>query len=301
MRMKLALPALALCAACGAFAADLPQLDRAQLLDDVRTLASPAMEGRGAGSEGGAKARAYLIRRLHAAGVTPLGAAYEEPFSYGGGKSGVNLVGTIAGSDPEAKIIVLSAHYDHLGIRNGKMYPGADDNASGVAALLQAAAWFRTHQPRHTLLIALFDAEEAGLRGSEAFVMAPPLPLARLALDLNLDMVAHNDKEIYVAGTHFTPALRPVVEQAAGGAGIAVRFGHDLPGSGHDDWTQESDHGPFHKAGLPFLYFGVEDHPDYHKPTDTFEHINQAFFAQAAAVVVETAALLDRDLERVLK
>ena len=84
-----------------------------------------------------------------------------------------NLIGTIPGTDPSAPYLVISAHYDHLGIMNAKMYPGADDNASGIAVLLAAARWVSQHPLIHPMLFAAFDGEEEGLRGSEAFIRNP--------------------------------------------------------------------------------------------------------------------------------
>jgi Zn-dependent M28 family amino/carboxypeptidase len=124
-----------------------------------------------------------------------------------------------------------------------------------------------------------------------------PFPKAQLALNLNFDMVSHNDRnELFATGTLKNPALIPLVTQAAARHTVNVKLGHDL-GKGEDNWTGASDHGAFGDAGIPYLYFGVEDHPDYHKPGDTFEHINQAFFVKAADVLVDVAATADRTLK----
>jgi Zn-dependent M28 family amino/carboxypeptidase len=193
---------------------------------------------------------------------------------------------------------VLSAHYDHLGVRAGRMFPGADDNASGAAAILELAAQCMARPFRHDLVIVAFDAEEGGLNGARAFVASGLVPTDRTAVNVNLDMVARGDKgEIYVAGTRHSPALGPLLDQVASRAPIRVRFGHDAPGSGHDDWTLQSDHGEFHKAGVPFVYFGVEDHPDYHQPTDTPDKIKPEFFAKAVTVILATLRALDEGLE----
>jgi Zn-dependent M28 family amino/carboxypeptidase len=109
-------------------------------------------------------------------------------------------------------------------------------------------------------------------------------------------MVARGDKnELYIAGTHHTPALKPILEPVASRSKIKVLFGHDS-GGGQDDWTTQSDHAAFHQAGIPFLYFGVEDHPDYHKPTDTADKINAAFFYQSALTILDAVATIDRAL-----
>jgi len=164
--------------------------------------------------------------------------------------------------------------------------------------LLELAAQCVAQPFGRDIVVAAFDAEEGGLNGAEAFISAPTLPRGRIALNVNLDMVARGDKgEIYVAGTTHYPALRSLLEPVAARAPIRALFGHDLPGSGEDDWTFQSDHGPFHRAGIPFVYFGVEDHPDYHKPTDTADKINPDFFAKAVGVVLDALRALDVGLQ----
>ncbi|MEZ5286604.1 MAG: M28 family peptidase [Vicinamibacterales bacterium] len=279
-----------------------------RLMDTVRELTSEPYAGRRVGTPGGIRARDWIRARYRTIGLEPVGDGFDQPFTFtpgkggaqgGGGErvQGANLIGRCAGTDPSRPAIVVSAHYDHLGVREGRTYPGADDNASGVAVLLELAAICTANPFRHDLLFVAFDAEEGGLNGARAFMAAPPLPKARLALDVNLDMVARGDKgELYVAGLHHTPALRAILSPVAERAPIAVRFGHDLPGSGHDDWTDQSDHGVFHAAGIPFVYFGVEDHPDYHKPTDTADRIDPVFFAKAATVILDALRALDQHL-----
>jgi Zn-dependent M28 family amino/carboxypeptidase len=210
----------------------------------------------------------------------------------------VNLIALCAGTDRSRPAIVLSAHYDHLGIRDGRMFPGADDNASGVATVLEIARACVARPFRHDLIVAVFDAEEMGLQGARAFVASPPVPSQRIALDVNLDMIARGDKgELYASGIHHHPSLKPLLAPVFARAPIKVLFGHDLPGTGHEDWTMQSDHGVFHQAGIPFVYFGVEDHPDYHQPTDTADRINQEFFANAATVVLASLRALDAGLK----
>ena len=125
------------------------------------------------------------------------------------------------------------------------------------------------------------------------------MPLNEIALDVNLDMVARGDKnELYVAGTFFTPDLKPPLVALAKDRQLELLFGHDAPTTStgameRDNWTRASDQGPFHDAGIPFLYFGVEDHPDYHRPTDTADKIPRAFFVEAANLIVDTLLAFD--------
>lgn len=265
----------------------------------VLALTAPGMDGRGAGTAGGAKARAWIVERFAAIGVQALpGREFVWPFSFttkaGQSIQGANVVASCPGRRPEGPVVVVSAHYDHLGIRDGQTYHGADDNASGVAMLLAVAERCVAAPFEHTLILAAFDAEEHGLQGAHSFLEAAPVPIDRIALDVNFDMVSRSaEREIYVAGPGRWPALLPVLKAPAARARVTVKFGHDT-GGGQDDWTQQSDHGVFHGAGIPFVYFGVEDHPDYHKPTDTADKIAPAFLADVAAFVIDSLRALDR-------
>ena len=270
-----------------------------RMLDLIRALTAPGMDGRATGTPGNAKARAWILDRLARSGVKPIaGSSFEIPFSFtnkaGATLHGTNLVAQCPGRRPELPVLVVSAHYDHLGVRDGQTYHGADDNASGIAMLMAVAERCVAAPFERTLVIAAFDAEEQGLQGAKAFVAAPPLPAGRIALDLNFDMVSRSDeREIYVAGPGRWPALLPLLKGPASRATITVKFGHDT-GGGQDDWTQQSDHGPFHNAGIPFVYLGVEDHADYHKPTDTADKIDPRFLGGVAAFVLDVVGVLDR-------
>ncbi len=280
-----------------------------RLMADVQALSAPGMEGRGTGTAGGAKARAFIRERFQAVGLEDLGGGFEAPFvptrrpgtppadsQSASGPQAANVVGLCRGTDRDLPFIVVSAHYDHLGIRSGVVYPGADDNASGVAALLQLAEACVERPFRHSLIFVAFDAEEMGLQGARAFVASPPVPKDRLALNVNLDMVARGDRsELYLAGLSRHPQLKALVQPVSPRPPVAVLFGHDS-GGGSDDWTSQSDHGAFHSAGIPFLYFGVEDHADYHQPTDTAEKIDPRFFAAAVGTVLDTLRALDAGL-----
>jgi Zn-dependent M28 family amino/carboxypeptidase len=147
-----------------------------------------------------------------------------------------------------------------------------------------------------SVVVALFDAEEMGLRGARAFVRGPAVPGEAIALNVNLDMVSHSASgELWVAGTHHSPALRPVLDSVARTAPVTVRFGHDTPDlPAAQNWTTQSDHGAFHAAGIPFVYFGVEDHADYHQPTDDPETITPGFFVRAIATILEAVRRLAR-------
>ncbi|CAN5672427.1 M20/M25/M40 family metallo-hydrolase [soil metagenome] len=281
------------------------RIDADRLMTDLRVLAADTMEGREAGTAGGLRARAFLLRQFQQIGLAPLVPGYARPFQVVGrdsvAREAANLLGYVRGTEQPERYVVVSAHYDHIGIRNGQIYNGADDNASGTAALLELARHFVVNPPRHSIIFAALDAEERGLHASFAgarnFVANPPVALDQIVTNVNMDMVGRNDRnELFAAGTYHSPFLRPYLERVAEGAPITLRFGHDSPELGTDDWTMQSDHGAFHEAGIPFIYFGVEDHPDYHRPTDTADRIQPAFFAGAVSTVLRALQEFDRNL-----
>jgi Zn-dependent M28 family amino/carboxypeptidase len=206
------------------------------------------------------------------------------------------VIGTIRGSKYPDSYIAITAHYDHLGVRDNQVYYGADDNASGTAALLVMAQYFKQHPPQHSLLFIAFDAEEEGLVGSRYFILNSPVPVAKIMLNLNMDMISRNDKnEIYACGVSYHPFLKKFVDSVQPSTTVKIMFGHDDPAKGgSDNWTSQSDHYPFYRNNIPFLYFGVEDHEDYHKPGDTFEKINKSFYYRVATMITGVAAQVDR-------
>jgi len=269
-----------------------------QLLTDVKILSSDTFEGRKTGTKGAELARNYIGKRFKEIGLKsfPLLNSYHQAFTFAGIDdpkiTGKNMIGYIPGSS--SKIIVISAHYDHLGIINGKIFNGADDNASGVAGMLKIAAHYAKNKPNYTLIFAAFDAEEFGRKGSEYFVNHLPVDIKRIKLNLNLDMISHNDKgELYASGTYKNPQLKNYIATTI--PDLKILFGHDNPKLGIDDWTNQSDQSAFNDKNIPFIYFGVEDHKDYHKSTDTFENINQEFFINAANGILEITDNFDND------
>jgi Zn-dependent M28 family amino/carboxypeptidase len=300
-----------------ATASGVHRVDRTQLMADVRELSSDQYQGRRTATPGGLKARAWIGDAFAAIGLKPAGpSGFAEPFAFtyhedhAQGSSGrpvtteyrdaANVLGSLPGTNRGARYIVVSAHYDHLGVQGDRIYHGADDNASGVAALLAAARWFAAHPPRHAMLFAAFDAEELGLKGAQTFVASGLIPLQKVAINVNLDMVSRNDRnEIFAVGTYQEAWLKPVLQDVQRRSAVTIRLGHDRPAKardGADNWTELSDQGAFRDAHVPFLYFGVEDHGDYHQPTDTADKIDSRFFGDVADMIIDTLVTLDARL-----
>ena len=281
------------------------RIDSEHLMNTVRTLADPKFEGRRTGTPGNLAARDWIEIQFKNTGLPPVSGAYVFPFHFkqltvkGVNEfDAANVISQCLGTEPRGPVFVLSAHFDHLGVRNGVIYPGADDNASGVAVMLAIAEYCKKTPFKHTVVFAAFDGEEQDMQGARAFIATPPLPLDRIALDINLDMVSRNDKrELFASGTYHWPQLKAPLEEVAKRAPITLLFGHDKPmpiAGGVEDWTNQSDHGPFNSAKIPFVYFGVEDHADYHKPTDTADKIDRGFFVDVAETVLDAVLELDR-------
>ena len=207
-----------------------------------------------------------------------------------------NVVGVLPGRDARLRdeTVVIGAHYDHLGRGGegslapdalGAVHPGADDNASGVAAVLGLARAFAAvgGAPR-TLVFVAFAGEEMGLLGSTHYVRRPARPLDRTVLMVNLDMVGRlRDRTLYVGGVDGGAGLRELVSALAGGLVLALR----------GDPFGPSDHTAFYSAGRPVLFLFTGAHADYHRPSDTWEKINGVGLAEVtafAARVVDAVA-----------
>lgn len=266
-------------------------LDEVMLLKHLKSLSSDTFEGRLTGSEGALKARKFIINQFKTLGVKPLLNNFSQSFSFSEGRKeyqGANVIGVINGTEFPDKFIVISAHYDHIGKQNGTIFNGADDNASGVSALFAFAECFKNNPPKHSIILAAFDAEELGLQGSKYFVENTSLSASnKIVLNVNMDMISRNDeKELVVCGASYTKSLKSIIDGFIGDSSIIKLIsGHDGY-DGLDNWSYSSDHANFYKSGIPFLYFGVEDHKDYHESTDTYENIHTDFYVEAVRTII---------------
>lgn len=276
-------------------------IDEAALLRDVEALAADRMEGRRPGTPGHERARAYVLRRFQESGLEPVKGSYLQGFTFSTRREpalshkGTNIIGLVRGSKRPDLAIVVTAHYDHIGVVNGQVFNGADDNASGTAALFALAGRFAAVKPVHTIVFAALDAEEVGLRGARALLESPPVPVSSIVMNVNLDMIGRDASgTLYAAGTSKYPFLKPYLERVAAAAPVNLRFGHDGPGAPQvEDWTRESDHYVFHERGIPFIYFGVEDNEQHHKPSDDAATITRPFYVNAVTTIFSALRELD--------
>ncbi|WP_340103613.1 M28 family peptidase [Rhodohalobacter sp. 8-1] len=289
------------------YASDPAQAEQHQSLKDVEYLSSDALGGRETGTQGNRMAREYIENRFDSLGLKMFGASYRQPFSQAVSTgeadtdtvTAINLVGYVEGSVNSERFIVITAHYDHLKTRQESIYNGADDNASGTAGLMAAAAYFTENSPENSIIFIGFDAEEKGLAGARYFTENPLVPLDQVVININMDMISTNfENELYAVGTYHYPFLKPFIEEYTNDAPVNVLFGYDSD-EWDQNWTLASDHGPFHQKDVPFIYFGVEDHEHYHAPSDTYENINPEFYLGAVETIIGVIEGLDRDLNEI--
>jgi hypothetical protein len=213
---------------------------------------------------------------------------------------GRNVVAMLEGSDPSLKsqTVILTAHHDHMGSSNGHIYYGADDNASGIAGLLEVARAL-THngvRPKRSVLFLAYDAEERIFLGSYFYVTHPVVPLNQTVATLNLDMIGRNEDDanwptpadhnvnmVNVLGTRYNPALRQVIDRENGRAGLKLDYKMDVVDP--DSLWSRSDHFWFATLHIPQVEFQTGLHPDYHTQNDTWDRINYPKLTRIARLV----------------
>jgi len=256
-----------------------PEPELARLKAHVETLASPEFAGRR--DEGAVKSRAYLIDEFRKIGLEPLfNGSFTQSVTGKGPDDliGVNVGGKILGSDPtlQSRWVILGAHYDHLGLRGDVLYPGADDNASGVAMMLEVARSVARspERPRRSIAFVGFDLEEVGpkgefgLRGSQFFARNSPVPLDSVSLFVTADMIGRSlggvcQRTVFVLGSEHEPEVRPWIARGAEGKPIEVGLlGSDML------VIDRSDYGPFRSRKIPYLFFTTGENPVYHSSKD---------------------------------
>ena len=273
-----------------------PAIRPADIRTHVEYLAADELAGRHAESEEARVAARYVATHFREFGLRPLrqgegkGEGLEGYFlPIDDEKVAPNVVGVLPGTGPG--YVVVGAHYDHLAPRKkgeDRIFNGADDNASGVAAVLEIAqaAGTRQKKPGATLVFIAFTAEERGLRGSRHFVAHPPFPLEEIVGVVNLDMISRGEPNLIFCEGGENERMRNAADKANRRVGLDVRYDE------HPRWRFQSDHAPFMRKGVPTLYFGVEDHEDYHRVTDHADKI----LPQLASRVAELTYLLMLDL-----
>ncbi len=260
------------------------------LKEHVCFLADDELQGRKPGTEGGLAAGRHIAEEFEKYGLAPgdvvgdveAAGDYFQPFTY----RYRNVLAILPGSDPKLKeeMIVIGAHYDHLGSRrSGKVYNGADDNASGTAGLLELAEAFSLlpMPPRRTILFAAWDGEESGLLGSMHWLKHPSPPNLKVVFMLNMDMIGRlREDKLSIHAIRSGFGLRRLLSTL--NSGLTLEFTRQI--------SIGSDHWPFYNNGIPTIMFNTGMHEQLHTPQDDVELINATGMRRVARLVFETAA-----------
>ena len=299
-----------------------PAIRAAEMRPHIEFLAEPKRAGRaGAAKE---DARRYIIERFTAAKLKPL--FRESPRAAVGDEAangqdgaeasylqaipgaatpdgtpnlGFNVGAWLPGSDPKLadEFLIVSAHYDHLGVHEGQVFAGADDNASGVAMLLEVARQMGTAviKPKRSIAFVAFDLEEHLLWGSRWFAAHPPWPIEQVKLFITADMIGRSLGDlplptVFLLGSEHAVELKAALDAVGSPPKLDVcRLGTDLIGT-------RSDYGPFRDREIPFLFFSTGEHPDYHTPRDTADKIDYEKAARIASLILKlTRHIADAD------
>ncbi len=266
------------------------------LQTNLTKIASDEMEGRDTGSEGQKKAGRFIIDfyKKHGVGF-PKGATdyYQHiPAAYLNAKShdelndSENIWAFIEGSEKPEEIVVVSAHYDHVGIKHGEIYNGADDDGSGTVAIMEIAAAFQKakdegHGPKRSILILHMTGEEHGLLGSSYYSDHPLFPLATTVADVNIDMIGRRDdfhkdsnNYVYLIGSDYLSSdLYTICEDVNKKYHFLTLDYKYNDKSDPNHFYYRSDHYNFAKNGIPVVFLFNGTHADYHKPTDEVSKI----------------------------
>jgi len=280
------------------------------MMETVDYLAAPEREGRGLGSQGLEDSAQYIAAQFADIGLEPAGdgGGYLQTFTVDTGPDGGpntvhNVIGYIPGTDPQfdGQAVLITAHYDHLGYgwpderaqaEPGATYVGADDNASGIAVLLELARAYidSAAQPRSLVFVAL-TAEEAGLLGSQYYVENPaPTALDGIFAVINMDTVGRlGEQPVSILATESATEWAPVFRGVGFTTGIPIKT---VPGA-----SESSDQQSFINRGIAGIQVFTGAHLDYHRPSDTPDKVDPAGMVKVATVVKETATYLSERAE----
>lgn len=271
----------------------------------VSVLSSKDFDGRGTGTHGNEKAAAYICTHLDSLKIPYT----KQSFTTRGVKTS-NIIAHITPKNiKNDKIIVIGAHFDHLGSKGSIYYPGADDNASGVAGLMSIATALSKYQDRlnHMVSLQFYSAEEWGLIGSSYYTNNPLFPIENPDIGkhiamINLDMIGYlrtqysvsenmtdyrNDKSRVLYNYNLTTDLKNIVNKLSDKYPFGKHISGYKPGG--------SDHAPFYKKGIPVVFLHTGSHPNYHKTSDTADKLNYQGLVCVARLAFEIAVEVDKN------
>ncbi|HRH65744.1 MAG TPA: M28 family peptidase [Bacteroidia bacterium] len=217
---------------------------------------------------------------------------------------GQNIIGYLEGTDQKGEAVFITAHYDHLGIRDSSIYHGADDNASGTSAVMEIARIFKKaaeegNRPRRNIYFMLVSGEEKGLLGSKYYVKRPVVPLANTVLDLNIDMIGRVDDKhdslgqreyVYLIGSDKLSSDLHQISESINDSVTKLKLDYQFNTPGDPNrFYFRSDHYNFAKNNIPVIFYFNGTHPDYHRPSDSIEKIDTHLQVLRAQLVFLTA------------
>ncbi|MCO4798132.1 MAG: M28 family peptidase [Colwelliaceae bacterium] len=281
-------------------------IEQDQLINHFQQLSSKTYQGRNTSTQGNIKAQQYIKSYLSKISAVPFNNKYLHNFQIKNlfsNRIGSNVIALIEGVAQNNEYIVLTAHYDHLGTKAKKVFNGADDNASGTAALLSIAEMLVKKPINHNVIILFTDAEESNLKGSKAFINQNPNLIGNIKLNINLDMLAGSDKSknLYYIYRGLQTLLPDTKLKKFNSnhyyKNISVfkgfkRTKHYL--NKRTNWLLASDHSAFHKQGIPFVYYGVGIHDNYHTSNDTFSNSNKELLIKSTNIIFQQLLFLDK-------
>lgn len=259
----------------------------------IEEIAGPQSEGRGSGSKHNDAVAELIAAEFEKIGLKPGGDdnSYFQAFNARGSRTR-NIIGILPGKSDE--IIVIGAHMDHLGVRDGKTFFGADDNASGTVALVATAKALTQSKaaPDRTLVFIAFSAEELGLLGSIHFVKNPSssLSLPKIKFMLNLDMVGRSNGKLTAFSFDMTTAGNRIIRELVSKTSLKTEYVVQTTGG-------RSDHQPFREAGIPVAMFFTNYHDEYHQPTDTTDKIDKENLGVIAGLATDFTWNLAKEAE----
>lgn len=298
------------------------EIKAVDLKKNLYVIASDEMEGRDTGSPGQKRAGEYMVnyyKNLKIPHPEAMNSYYQKvPSDFMKKRGGEvlpdseNILAFIEGTEKPKEIIVISAHYDHVGTKNGVVYNGADDDGSGTVAVMEIAKAFQKAKksgkgPKRSILFLHVTGEEHGLFGSEYYTDHPVFPFANTVADLNIDMIGRDDPEnrgkqyVYVIGSEMLSSQLKVITEEANKKtnNLELNYKYDDPNDPQRLYYR-SDHYNFAKNNIPVAFFFDGIHEDYHKPTDDVEKIDYDLLMKRTQLVFTTAWELANRPERIV-
>lgn len=305
-----------------AFKQSLETISQQDLKKNLYVIASDEMGGRDTGSPGQKKAGEYMIKQYMEMGIShpaQMSSYYQKipaaSLNTGRGRGlpdSENILAFIKGTEKPEEIIVISAHYDHVGTKNGVVFNGADDDGSGTVAVMQIAKAFQNakksgHGPKRSILFLHVTGEEHGLLGSKYYAENPIFPMANTVVDLNIDMIGRCDSEncgknyVYVIGSEMLSSDLKKINVEANNKVTQMELNYKYDDSNDPQRLYyRSDHYNFAKNGVPVAFFFDGIHEDYHKPTDDADKIDYEALQKRAQLVFATAWELANRKDRIV-